>query len=156
MAGILELKQLEKESDNFSEEQVKNFETESYRFIKFLLENEKNMPENLVALFWPFFDKEMALSNFSDRDVALLMDDLRISILNLKMSIPDFKKTYNDIIHLDNLKPKFFAKIKRSTGGMNRERALEATQIRQFLTNETEQVRGGILSRLAGIFGGRK
>jgi len=157
MPGLLELQALQKQSDSIDAEKFSQFDTESFRFIKFLLDNEKeNLPANIMKIFWPFFDKEVPLSNFDNVDVKVMMDELRIAILNLKMSVPDFKKTYNDIINLDGLRPKFYARIKRATGGMQRERALESTQIRQFLTNEMETAKGGILSRIAGIFGGRK
>lgn len=134
------------------------FEGESIRFAQFLLEDHnKNIPEMFLKQFWSFFDIEPALTNLTDQDCALLMHDLRIAILNYKMSLPDFQKSYSDIMYLDQLETKFFAKIKRSTGGVNRERALQATQIRQFLTGDGESsARGGILSRIGGMFKGRQ
>lgn len=154
MAGILELSQMEKTGQQLAQDT--GFETESYRFIKYLLEHDKNLPAGVMEKFWPFFSKQMTLSNFNDKDVMTLLDDLKIAILDFKMSIPDFKKTYDDIMILDGLRPTVLAIVKRSTGGMMRERALEATQIKQFLTNEQERTSGGIMAKLGSIFGGRK
>ena len=156
MAGILELSQVDRITEPTHQEMLKGFQAEDFRFLQMILENEKNHPEELDKLFWPFFDKEQALTNFTDVDVKVQMENLHIAILNYKMSIPDYRKTYNDIIHLDNMRAKLFAKVKRSTGGLNRERAIQATHIKQLIANEQEVAKGGILSRIGGIFRGRR
>jgi len=133
------------------------FESESIKFAQFMLENNnKNIPEHLLVQFWPFLDVEQALTNLNPPDVKLLMDELRIATLNIKMAHPDYEKSYDDVTNWDGMRAKTFSKLMRSTGGMQRERALQATQIRQLLTNEGDSAKGGILSKLGGMFGGRK
>jgi hypothetical protein len=156
MTTLAELEELERGVQRPPQPQ-NQFESESFRFSKFLLEDDKeNVPEKVPEEFWPFFDKELALSNFSDQDAKIMMHELRIATIDLKMEIPDYSKTLNMLKHLDLLRVKSFAKIKRATGGTGRERALFASQIRQFLTSEEDKPRGGFLSRVTGIFGGRK
>jgi hypothetical protein len=157
MATLEELEALEKSEKAEKEKYERGFESEGYRFSQFLLEdNMDNVPEGVAQQFWPFFDKELALSNFTETDARILMSELKIAILDLKMEIPDYKKDLNTLKHLDLLRVKSFAKIKRATGGTGRERALFATQIRQFLTSEEERPKGGFLSKVSSIFRGRR
>lgn len=145
---------------NKLEETARNspgFESESTRFAKFQLDSkDENTPSNLPHDFWAFFDNEMALSNLNPQDVEKLMQVLKVATIYSKMATADYSKTYQDFMFLSQLRAKFFARVMRSTGGIQRERAIQATQIHQVLSNDTPQVRSGILQRVAGAFGGRR
>ena len=81
-----------------------------------------------------------------------------IAKINYMMGRPEQDLTFDEIRNIDMLKMKILLKLKRSSGGMLRERALFAQQhqIRQFITNEPEQAKGGLLSGLGKMFGGKK
>lgn len=150
---ILELAEMERRC--FPDANQPQFEDSTSKFNSFLLSNDK-VPEGMLALFWPFFDKELALSNLDKEDVKTLLLDLKIAILNRKMSYPDFEMTYEEVTNLDMMQPKTFMRAMRSTGGMGRERAIEATQIRQILGGESTAPQGGIISSIAGMLPGKK
>jgi len=152
MPTLAEIADLERKV--FADSAQPTFETTEARFSKWQLENE-NVPKGLTELFWPFFDKELALSNLMPEDVKTLLLELKIATLNFKMSHPDFEMTYEEVTNLDMLRPKTFMRAMRSTGGTGRERAIEATQIRQILTGEhTTAPQGGIMSSIMGAIPG--
>jgi hypothetical protein len=162
MAGILELAQMDRSvSQMGGQDNFQGLDSENLRFAKTLLDDDfKNIPTDFLPIitktFWVFRDKELALTNLEPNDVDILMSDLRIAILNYKQSIPDYELSYDKIISLDQMYAKVYVKLKRSTGGMNRERAMLTMQIKQFLTNEQERSGGGIMGTIKGMFGGRK
>jgi hypothetical protein len=153
MPSIIELAEMERQV--FGAAQQPQFDSTDAKFAKFLLEND-NVPKGMLELFWPFFDKEIANTNFEKADVDSILLDLNIAILNFKMSHPDFEMTYEEVTNLDMMRPKAFMRAMRSTGGVSRERALQATQIRQLLGGESQAPQGGIMSSLGGLIGGKK
>jgi len=159
-----DLERLDKQIASQEAEQRATFESETNRFSEFLLEdNLRNIPKTFMGNndnaflqdFWIAFDKEMALTNLEPNDVRYIMDHFEIARLNALMRHPDYKLDFNDVSQLNLAKMKIFIKAKRSTGGINRERALIASQIRQFLTNEQETPKGGIFGRIGAIFARR-
>ena len=155
LADIDQLLALNKLSEISPQQQA--FESESLRFQQGLIKStDENTPKYMPRNFWAFFDSELPLTNLNPQDVQKLMMVLKVTTLYGKMAIPDYKKSYEDLQFLSQLRVKAFSRMMRSTGGMQRERALQATQIHQVISNEPVQGRSGILQRVAGAFGGRK
>lgn len=133
------------------------FESESFKFSELLLKDDMDkIPEELRKPFWVFFDKELALSNLSEADVTKITFLLGLVKLDIMMAKPDYDLQFEDMANLDAMTIKAVIKAKRSTGGIERERALFVQQVKQFLTNEGNQVKGGFLSKVGSMFGGRK
>ena len=126
---------------------------------EFLLEDDPkkiSVPEEFRKRFWIVFDKELALSNFDKDDVKRLMFSLDIIKLDVLIGTPDFEVSFEDMMQFDEIEMKAFVKIMRSTGGVNRERSLLTTQIKQFLTRSMDQPKGGFLSKFGAMLPGRK
>lgn len=158
MASLEEMEQIHQyqQPQQNQEDLQRLLESEQFKFSQMLLEdNLKDVPEGIPKKFWSFFDKEMAITNLTPEDVRWLMFQFDIAKLDQNMSRPDFELSFDDMRDQTNLKVKSFIKMKRSTSPM-RERELLATQIKQFISNENEGVSGGFLSKLGGVFGGKK
>jgi len=154
MLSVAELVEMEKRV-GFADGSSKAFDSTEAKFNAFLLENE-HVPLAFAEKFWAFFEKEMALTNLEREDVKGLMTELDIAVLNWKMGHPHFETTQDDIMNLDMLRAKLFIRAMRSTGGISRERAIEATQIRQILGGESSAPQGGIMSAIANALPGKK
>lgn len=164
MASMVDLQQLEKSASEMKPSPEvdrqylkKLFEAENLNFSRFLLEEDIDLlPKGFAENFWVAFDKELALTNLNDIDVQAILERIDLVRLDTIMQTPDFRLNWDAIKHLDQLGIKTFVKAKRSTGGINRERAMLASEVKQFLTNEIEGVKGGFLSKIAGFVKGRK
>jgi hypothetical protein len=146
------------EQQQISQSGYKNsFESESFKFSELLLKDDMDkIPDELQKPFWVFFDKELSLSNLGEQDVQKIIFLLGLVKLDIMMSKPDYDLRFEDMANLDAMTIKAVIKAKRSTGGIERERALFVQQVKQFLTNEGSQVKGGFLSKIGSMFGGRK
>ncbi len=159
MTNLEELQELQSMEEKKDRRLLESFEAEAFKFGKLMIEdNPDNYPEKLRENFWMVFDKELALTNLEKEDITKLMFMFDIAKLDFKMSKAPFELSFEELKNLDMLEMKMFAKIKRSTGGMQRERGLFAQQhqIRQFITNEHEQPKGGFLSKIGSVFSGRR
>lgn len=132
-------------------------DSEFYKFSQMLLTDDmKNVPEDLREKFWVFFDKELSLTNLTPDAVKWIMFQFDIAKLDSMIAKPDFELKFEDSGDATNMKVKAFAKIMRSTSP-KRERELLATQIRQsIISDESSGVSGGFLSKVGGVFKGRK
>jgi len=155
----IELEQLKNINEVEFAQEPPEIKSDGREFAEFLLEDEQKkikVPENFMSNFWISFDKEMALTNLTDDDIKKLMLTQKIVRLDTIMEQPDFKLKFHDLKHLDQVEMKTFIKSKRSSGGMGRERALLATQIKQFKADaESDRPRGGMLSKIGSFFKGR-
>jgi len=115
-------------------------------FAKFMLDN-KEIPEELKKILPLYFDKEFALTNISRDDAHKLRLNFRNSILRFYNSIPKVALTSDTIALVSQMEALFYAKIMRSTGGRDRERALYVTTIAAQEKPEVKEKKGGILSR---------
>lgn len=161
MAELAELIAADKENRPIKRGTDDGFESESYRFAKIILKDDdilNNIPLNMPEIFWICFDKELALSNFQPEDVRWFLQQFEMAKIDYMMSRPEEDLTFDEIRQFEMMRMKIIAKLKRSEGGMLRERALFAQQhqIRQFMTNEISQPSGGILSKIGGFLGGGK
>ena len=134
------------------------FDNEAYKFAKLLITDDRLADdEELMKKFWIVFDKDVSLSNLTEEDVKSLLlwfDILKIDYLMSKYEDEiDFRKIRN----IDALRAKLLVKAKRSTGGLTRDRALFAQQhqIKELVVGSKEAPKGGILGRIASLFGGR-
>lgn len=149
---------MELENNNLEEEQSFErdvFTRQDYRLVKFILGNDEISDDvkKHVNMFWAFKDKEMALTNLEDIDVKRQMMLFRDAELDYFMSKPQYKNRFEDQVMLTNFRALLFAKLKRSTGGVQRERFILGSQIQQRL-GETEEVpSGGILHRVGRALG---
>jgi hypothetical protein len=140
---------LEKLGERLPEE-TNYFEGEMHKFNKFLIEN-GNLPSKVEDNFWAFMDKEMAISNLEKEDIKRGLLWFDIAKIDVMMSQPDYKLDFETIKNIDQARFKSLVRMKRSFGGMERERALLATQIKDIRTSETERAKeGNILSRIFG------
>jgi hypothetical protein len=149
MPTIQELADLERKV--FTDVGGPAFDDNTSKFNEFLLRN-AHVPKDFAEKFWVVFENELALTNFERGDVDIMISELDIAILNWKMSHAHFETTQDDVTNLDMLRAKTFMRAMRSTGGLGRERAVEATQIRQILSGEGgTSPQGGIMSSLAAL-----
>lgn len=162
MLDLEQISQVENAERTQEFNDASGYENEAYKFAKATLEDSRELlniiPRDLPQQFWAVFDKEFKLTNLNDKDdVRRLMYLFDIAKLDFKMSQNPRNVKFSNLKDWDMLEMKFFASIKRSTGGMLRERGLLATQhqIKQLITNESEQPHGGLLSKIGGAFTGR-
>jgi len=150
---LLELKELSKNDDSNLQYDSNYFDQQVLQFNKFIIENDRTiLPPDIEKYFWVFNDKELALSNFDNNDIKRIMLWFDIAKINYMMGIPDYKLTFDMMRDIDEMWVKTLAKIKRSSGGMERERALLATQIKEIRTPERKQA--GFWGGVANIFRG--
>jgi len=154
---------METAADYMEEEEEprpQGFETEMFRFAKLIISDEdlRDVDPELRKRFWLVFDKELALSNFDKQDLEWLMLAFDCAKIDYMMSKYEDEIDFKKLQHLDMIKLKFIAKLRRSVGGMMRERALFAQQhqIKQVMVSEKDQPSGGILSKIASAFGRRE
>lgn len=152
-----QLLQLEEQEQRTSAETSRAFESDSFKFSELVLKDDMTkIPEHLQKGFWVFLDKELSLTNLKEEDIGRILFGFDLVKLDLMMSKPDYKLNFNDMADFDAMRLKALIKAKRSTGDMMRERAMFMQQIKQLLTNEQQQVKGGWLSKLGSAFGGKK
>lgn len=138
------------------------FGGEIYEYSRYILDDEllstiekdKGLPEGLKVLARAFLNKEFALTSLpKDTDIAILMNDFDDATVAYLMSIPAYRHTFEHEELLATMRAKFYAKLKRSQGP-DRERKMQATQIRQMIYSEDEgRPKTGFLGR---FFGGGK
>jgi hypothetical protein len=126
------------------------FEGEVHKFNKFVIENDKIVPPQVEDQFWAFMDREMALSNLDKDDIKRGLLWFDIAKIDLMMNMPDYKLDFDTIRRIDQARFKAFVKMKRSFGGPDRERALLATQIKDFRFPGQQRKEGNIFSRWFG------
>lgn len=126
----------------------------NFRLIQFLVED-KSIPKHIRKdLFWAFSDKEMSLSNLTEKDIERVLTGMNVAYNYYLMSKPDYEHTWKDDIDFRQLRMKVFVKLKRSQDGF--ERKLDATQIRvsQIEEGQIKSTGGGIGGRLGKFFRG--
>ncbi len=149
---ILELQELDNAEKNALKPELDIFENETAKFNKFLIENDPTiLPKSIKENLWVFTDKELAISNLDKDDIKRGLLWFDIAKIDWMMSQPDYKLDFNTIANIDQARFRALVRMKRSFGGMERERALIATQIKEIRTPEKKS--GSFLSR---IFGGVK
>jgi len=128
------------------------FTRQDFKLISFLLEN-KDIPKDLKKMFWAFGSRVMALTNFTDDDVKMMMYDWHDAKITYMMSRPYYKYTYDEELAISNFEAWFRAMIRRSVGGGQRERVIIASHISQRMGEIEEVPRGGIMQGVKKLFG---
>ena len=154
--SMQQLLQLEEQEQRNAVDTSRAFESDSFKFSELVLKDDMSqIPEHLHKAFWVFLDKELSLTNLKDEDIGRILFGFDLVKLDQMMSKPDYKLNFEDMADFDAMRLKALIKAKRSTGDMMRERAMFMQQIKQLLTNEQQQVKGGWLSKLGSAFGGK-
>jgi hypothetical protein len=149
MQEILELQELGKKESEALHPEPDYFDQEMMRFHKFLIENDETlMPPEIKDKMWVFMDRELAVSNLDKDDIKRGLIWFDIAKIDWMMSQPDYKLSFETMRNLDQMRFRALVRMKRSFGGMERERALIATQIKEIRTPERKG--GGFWSRMFG------
>lgn len=155
---IDKLNELEEREQEMQQSGQGQFESENFKFGELLIKDDMtNWTKGVAEKFPIIFDKEMALSNLTEKDIKWFMIQLDIAKIDYMMSRPEMDLDYAEVQNFDMLKMKARAKLMRSTGGMMRERGLFAQQhqIRQFITdNQGNKASGGIIGFMQRAMGG--
>lgn len=135
------------------------FTRQDYRLVQFLLKNDVDETEDKTTSnfaadkFWGFKDREIALSNFDEFDIERFKLMFRNVVISHYMSMPPYKVSFSDELMMSNLEALVMAKVKRSTGGRDRERFILGSQIQQRLVDQEEQPTGGMLQKVGRFLG---
>lgn len=128
------------------------FGREDFKLVSYLLEN-PDIPDNLKTIFWAFSSRVLSLTNFDDKDVKRVMYDWRDAKITYLMSRPHYKFTFEEQLAISNFESVLFATLKRSTGGMQRERFIIGAQIQQRIGEPEEIPSGGVARGIKRFFG---
>jgi len=134
------------------------FSRQDYRLVQFILQNEEvseELKNFLIKYFWAFRDREMALTNFAEIDVQRERLMFKDAVLSFLMSKPQYKYTFEDQVLITNLEAIILAKLKRSTGGNQRERFILGSQIQQRLGEVEQAPSGGLIQKVGKFLGMR-
>jgi len=129
-----------------------SFSREDYRLVSYLIDNPE-IPDKIRRMFWAFASRAMALTNLDVNDVKRIMYDWKDAKLTYMMSIPQYEFTFDQQLALSNFESVLFAVLKRSTGGMQRERFIIGAQITQRIGQSDTAPSGGLIGTARKVLG---
>lgn len=140
--------------EEMEEEEIKkpSFTREDFKLINFLIED-KSLPEDLKRLFWAFGSKVMSLTNLDEYSLKQEMRNWKDAKVTFLMSKPYYKTDYKTLLALSNFEAWYFATLRRSVGGTQRERFIIGAQITQRIGEKEEAPKGGIVSGVKRFLG---
>lgn len=125
---------------------------ESLERTRFLTED-KSIPAYLKDRLWAFADKEIVLTNFSDRDMLRVRNKQKIIELMSICDMPPGSLTFSKELDMEQMDLKVFIKASRSHHGF--ERILQNTEIKQMKIKAESDQKGKrkLLGGLGRLFG---
>ena len=142
------------EQEFYDEEDTQQqFENEDYEFQKFLIID--RIPKELrraISDIWVVNTQSTVLSNLSDSDIRILLNQFDTAFLYYIMNKPQYAYTFEDELIYTQLRMLLLARLKRAKYGFERKMLASSIKIQELKeTSDENERRGGLLARFFGF-----
>ncbi len=144
--------ELKQEMASHGRQEIEDEATAVERSMKFLVDD-KSIPEHIKRLLWATSDKEMVLSNFSDKDMNHVRNMQKVLELAHICTLPPNTYTFSDDLDMINMDLKVFTKVNRSHGGFERQQLTTHTKIMNIKADVAGRKKRRTLGGIGRLFG---
>jgi len=104
-----------------NQQEVTQFNTDNYEYLRTLTEISENMPPEIKDMLWSIYNKAHQLTNLDDKEIWRWENWLDIVLTELEMTIPEWELTIELQENLRQARLLFMSAIRRSRGGFERQ-----------------------------------